>query len=628
MRSRAGDPRCVARAPAAPRRPCWRACSTAGLPRWSRPPGPGERALRDRAGRRARCSASAPRRRCGCRNCRVTPVLPAGPVRSGPGPRPLVDRRLAGRPVVAAAPPTRPHARAARMPLDPVDPVDPRRPGPGLTPAGDDVLAGALVAGHAPSATPRCRRLAIRHARRRCAARRTTAVSRGLLHHALDGWATPELAAYVDEACAGTAGTRAGPAARGRAHVRATRWPTGVAARPRARPSSPRSRMRTVELRRGRLRRLGDADAGQPARRRAGRRRRPRWSRWPPSSTSSSPRGWASTCPRHRRPTRCSSPSRPRPTRPRRRAGRGRRGARRGLAPGARPGSATPRPPPTVRAAAAPRSEATVALISTPGQYAFADALDAVDAGLLTMVFSDNVPVEQEVALKEYAGRGRRARDGTRLRHGGRRRRRAWGSPTSCARARSASSRRPGTGAQHLMALLDGAGVGVSHCLGRRRPGPVRDGRRAGRRCAPSTCSTPTPATSLIVVVSKPPGRRGRRARCARTPRRSSTPVLFGLLGAGQPDLTATAAAVVEAAGGTWTAPEHWTGCGAGRGATGRPPARAVRRRHAVRRGDAASPSARARPGRVEHPPRPRLGARRRPRAPTATRWSTSATTG
>jgi FdrA protein len=36
--------------------------------------------------------------------------------------------------------------------------------------------------------------------------------------------------------------------------------------------------------------------------------------------------------------------------------------------------------------------------------------------------------------------------------------------------------------------------------------------------------------------------------------------VVFGLLGAGQPDLTATAAAVVEAAGGSWTAPEHWTG--------------------------------------------------------------------
>jgi FdrA protein len=38
------------------------------------------------------------------------------------------------------------------------------------------------------------------------------------------------------------------------------------------------------------------------------------------------------------------------------------------------------------------------------------------------------------------------------------------------------------------------------------------------------------------------------------------TPVLFGLLGAGRPDLTETAAAVVQAAGGSWAAPEHWAG--------------------------------------------------------------------
>jgi FdrA protein len=38
------------------------------------------------------------------------------------------------------------------------------------------------------------------------------------------------------------------------------------------------------------------------------------------------------------------------------------------------------------------------------------------------------------------------------------------------------------------------------------------------------------------------------------------TPVVLGLLGPGLPDLTETAAEVVEAAGGTWTAPEHWTG--------------------------------------------------------------------
>ena len=61
-------------------------------------------------------------------------------------------------------------------------------------------------------------------------------------------------------------------------------------------------------------------------------------------------------------------------------------------------------PPATVAAAARGLDpDSTVALVSTPGQYAFADALDAVDAGLLTMVFSDNVPLAQEVALKDRA---------------------------------------------------------------------------------------------------------------------------------------------------------------------------------------------------------------------------------
>jgi hypothetical protein len=73
--------------------------------------------------------------------------------------------------------------------------------GPGLTPTGDDVLAGALVAAHATD-DPRLNHLrsATRAALR---ARRTTAVSRGLLHHALDGWATPEVADFVTAVCRG-----------------------------------------------------------------------------------------------------------------------------------------------------------------------------------------------------------------------------------------------------------------------------------------------------------------------------------------------------------------------------------------------------------------------------------------
>ena len=64
--------------------------------------------------------------------------------------------------------------------------------GEGLTPQGDDLLAAALVTARA-AGDPRLPGWCAR-TRLALATRRTTAVSRGLLHHALDGWATPELA--------------------------------------------------------------------------------------------------------------------------------------------------------------------------------------------------------------------------------------------------------------------------------------------------------------------------------------------------------------------------------------------------------------------------------------------------
>src|SRR4029077_18279873 len=48
---------------------------------------------------------------------------------------------------------------------------------------------------------------------------------------------------------------------------------------------------------------------------------------------------------------------------------------------------------------------ATLALISVPGAHAFTEAMDALESGLHVMIFSDNVPVEQEIALKDAASR-------------------------------------------------------------------------------------------------------------------------------------------------------------------------------------------------------------------------------
>src|SRR4051812_41732855 len=207
--------------------------------------------------------------------------------------------------------------------------------------------------------------------------------------------------------------------------------------------------------------------------------------------------------------------------------------------------------PVTVRAAAA-RTHATVALISTPGQYAFADALDAVEAGLHTMVFSDNVPVEQEVALKERAASagvlvmgpdcGTAVLGGVGLgfanvvRPG----------PVGLVAA-------SGTGAQQLMALLDACDVGVRHCLG---VGGRDLDERVGARSTLEALGRldAAPDVELIVVVSKPPA-----PDVAEAIRHHvlalETPTVLGSLGEGRADLTATAMGVCSRVGAVWVPP-------------------------------------------------------------------------
>ena len=142
----------------------------------------------------------------------VVGALPSGrlTVRSG-----LVDDGTAAWRVTRWWQPPRPHGlvppRFAPTPtavLGDVRPLQLIGLGPGLTPAGDDVVAGALVAAHATS-DPRLTRWQ-EETRVALRARRTTAVSHGLLHHAVDGYATPELAAFVTGVCAGDAGQAAG----------------------------------------------------------------------------------------------------------------------------------------------------------------------------------------------------------------------------------------------------------------------------------------------------------------------------------------------------------------------------------------------------------------------------------
>jgi FdrA protein len=188
----------------------------------------------------------------------------------------------------------------------------------------------------------------------------------------------------------------------------------------------------------------------------------------------------------------------------------------------------------------------SLVLVSVPGASATVEAMDALDAGRDVMVFSDNVPVEEEVALKRIATDrgllvmgpdcGTAVVDGLGL---------GFANATRPGPVGIVAA--SGTGCQQLLALLDHAGVGVSSALGvggRDLSTAVggRSTREAMRRLDAD------PSVELVVVVSKPPA--AEVAAELRTYAEGlDTPVLFALLGAGRPDLTAATESVLGALG-------------------------------------------------------------------------------
>ena len=160
----------------------------------------------------------------------------------------------------------------------------------------------------------------------------------------------------------------------------------------------------------------------------------------------------------------------------------------------------TPPPPRRVGSAAG----ANLALISVPGQHAFVEAMEALRAGMSVMVFSDNVPLAQEVALKEEAARRGLLVMGP-------------GAGTAVVRGVGlgfANAVRPGpvgivgasgTGIQQMCCLLDDAGVGVRHALGTGSR-DLRDEVGAASTLAALEALAADPEVEVIAVISKPPG--------------------------------------------------------------------------------------------------------------------------
>lgn len=215
--------------------------------------------------------------------------------------------------------------------------------------------------------------------------------------------------------------------------------------------------------------------------------------------------------------------------------------------------------------AAVAGSEADLALVSVPGEYAFVEAMDALDLGRDVMVFSDNVPVEQEVLLKQRAAeRGLLVMGpdcGTAVLGGV-----GLGFANSTRPGPVGIVAASGTGCQQLMCLLDAAGVGVSAALGvggRDLSAQVggRSTREAMRRLDED------PSVELIVVVSKPPAAQV-AADLDAYAASLATPVRFALLGEGRPDLTEAAGTALQALGRTVPEWPTW-GTGGSRAARG-----------------------------------------------------------
>ncbi|GAB3704426.1 FdrA family protein [Mariniluteicoccus flavus] len=193
-------------------------------------------------------------------------------------------------------------------------------------------------------------------------------------------------------------------------------------------------------------------------------------------------------------------------------------------------------PPRTLGSAAGAAPDAALVVVSVPGEHAFSEAMDAVDHGRSVVLFSDNVSVADEVALKDAAARrgvlvmgpdcGTAVVNGVALGFANRVRRGPVGMIAAS-----------GTGAQQVMCLLDVAGVGISHCLG--LGGRDLKAEVGGRSASQALAALGDDEdTAQVVVVSKPAAPEVVE-RLEREAEGLGKPVTWATLGADQPDLTA-----------------------------------------------------------------------------------------
>ena len=162
--------------------------------------------------------------------------------------------------------------------------------------------------------------------------------------------------------------------------------------------------------------------------------------------------------------------------------------------------------PRTLQSALRALPDANLATISVPGAYATMEATDALRRGLHVFLFSDNVSVEDEIALKRLAVRRRRLcmgpDCGTAYLGGV-----GLGFANVVPRGRIGCVAASGTGLQAVASRLAMLGEGISHGIGvgGRDLSDAVDG--AMTKLALDLLAA-DPATEVVVLISKPPAPR------------------------------------------------------------------------------------------------------------------------
>jgi FdrA protein len=197
--------------------------------------------------------------------------------------------------------------------------------------------------------------------------------------------------------------------------------------------------------------------------------------------------------------------------------------------------------PHSLRTALSAQPNANLALISVPGDYAAGEARKALGRGLDVMIFSDNVPLAQEVALKRQAQRlGRLVLGpdcGTAIIGGA-----PLGFANRVPRGDIGLIGASGTGLQEVSSLIAAVGRGVSEAIGvGSRDLSLEVGALA--TLAAIDLLDADPATARIVLISKPPHPKVVGTVLARVGR-SPKPFTLCFLGAATLELPANATAV------------------------------------------------------------------------------------